>query len=563
MKRLQFPTAPAYLFIVVIVFAASFCLHAASVPSPIRFELKTIPFRLENDETPAKNAPETMAGGVAIFDYNGDGRPDIFFTNGADIATLKKDSSKYRNRLFRNDGNGVFTDVTDAAGLAGSGYDMGVTAADYDNDGHPDLFVAGLHHSTLYHNNADGSFTDVTVKSGLDAALNHPDPQYGPLWAITAAWVDVNNDGLLDLFVVNYMQWMYSSQPLCGIVNTTADYCHPRSYKGQPNQLFLNKGNGTFQDVSKQWGIRDHVGKGMGVGVADYDLDGRPDLFVTNDASYNSLFHNLGNKFEERAFETGVALPEDGNAISGMGLDFRDFNNDGYPDIAFAALINQTYPLFVNTGKGDFREITTPSGMRDASISKSGFGAALYDFDNDGWKDLFVSGGHVQSLSTPSQPSDQYNSVFHNPGPTGKWIVLTGEAGLTASPAARHRGCAFADLDGDGRIDVVVTALSKGAEIWMNRSQNSGHWLDIALRGKKSNRDGIGARIKLVTKTGAQYNHMTTSVGYASSSDGPVHFGLGPNTHADLIEIRWPSGIVQTLNDVAANRILKITEPAQ
>jgi hypothetical protein len=563
MKRVQFTTVLGCLFIVATIFAASFCLHAASPPSPIRFELKSIPFRLANDETPAKNAPETMAGGVATFDYNGDGRPDIFFTNGADISTLKKDSPKYRNRLFRNDGNGVFTDVTDAAGLAGSGYDMGVAAADYDNDGHPDLFVAGLHHSTLYHNNGDGTFTDVTVKAGLDASLNHPDPQYGPLWAITAAWVDVNNDGLLDLFVVNYMQWTYSSQPLCGIVNTTADYCHPRTYKGQPNQLFLNKGDGTFQDVSKEWGIRDHVGKGMGVGVADYDLDGRPDLFVTNDASYNFLFHNLGNKFEERAFETGIALPEDGNAISGMGLDFRDFNNDGYPDIVFAALINQTYPLFVNTGKGDFREITTPSGLRDATISKSGFGAALYDFDNDGWKDLFVSGGHVQSLSTPSQPSDQYNTVFHNPGATGKWIALTGEAGLMASPAARHRGCAFGDLDGDGRIDVVVTALSKGAEIWMNRSENSGHWLDIALRGTKSNRDGIGARIKLVTKTGTQYNHMTTSVGYASSSDGPVHFGLSSNTHVDLIEIRWPSGIIQTLKDVAADRILNVTEPAQ
>jgi hypothetical protein len=544
--------------------AAVVLLQGASPSSPIRFELKTIPFRLENDQTAAKNAPETMPGGVAVFDYNGDGRPDIFFTNGANIATLKKDFPKYRNRLFRNDGNGRFTDVTDAAGLAGSGYDMGVAVADYDNDGHPDLFVAGLHHSTLYHNNGDGTFTDVTVKSGLDASLNHPDPEFGAYWAITAAWVDVNNDGLLDLFVVNYMQWTYSDKPLCA-AGDVADYCSPKFYKGQPNQLFLNQGDGTFREVSKEWGLRSHVGKGMGVGVADYDLDGRPDLFVTNDALYNSLFHNMGNKFDEVAFEAGVALTEDGAFISGMGLDFRDFNNDGYPDIAFVALVNQTFPLFQNTGKGNFREVTSESGMREASLKMSGFGAGLYDFDNDGWKDLFVSGGHVQSTTLNGQAVDQPNAVVRNPGflnsgPSGKWMLLSEEAGFQSIPPARHRGCAFGDLDGDGRVDVVVTALGKDAEIWMNRSEKSGHWLDIALQGTKSNRDGIGARIKLVTKNGAQYNHMTTSVGYASSSDGPVHFGLGAEARADSIEIHWPSGIVQTLQNVPADQVLHVTE---
>jgi len=535
-------------------------LQGASSPSPIRFELSKIPFRLENDPTPAKNPPETMPGGVAIFDYNGDGRPDIFFTNGANIATLKKDSPKYRNRLFRNDGNGGFTDVTDAAGLAGSGYDMGVAVADFDNDGHPDLFVAGLHHSTLYHNNGDGTFTDVTVKAGLDASLNRPDPEFGAYWAITAAWVDVNNDGLLDLFVVNYMQWTYTDKPLCAIQGL-ADYCSPKFYKGQPNQLFLNNGNGTFREVSKEWGLLSHVGKGMGVGVADYDLDGRPDLFVTNDALYNSLFHNLGDKFEEVAFDTGVALTEDGSFISGMGLDFRDFNNDGYPDIAFVALVDQTFPLFLNTGKGSFREVTSESGMRDGSLKMSGFGAGLYDFDNDGWKDLFVSGGHVESLTLNGQQVDQPNAVFRNLGTSGKWARLTEDAGFTSVAPARHRGCAFGDLDGDGRIDVVVTALGQDAEIWMNRSEKSGHWLDIALRGTKSNRDGIGARIKVVSKNGTQYNHMTSSVGYASSSYGPVHFGLGPDSRADLIEIHWPSGIVQTLEDVPGDRVLKVTEP--
>src|SRR5579863_6824913 len=538
-----------------LLIACGLWLSAAPAASPVRFELRQIPFRLENDETAARNAPESMPGGVAIFDYNRDGRPDIFFTNGANLATLRKDDPKYRNRLFRNDGNGVFTDVTDTAGVAGSGFDSGVAVGDYDNDGHPDLFVSGVHHNTLYHNNGDGTFTDVTAKAGLDRSN---DAQYGPLWSVAAVWVDVNNDGLLDLFVVNYLQWSYSAEPLCGF-HEVGDYCHPKFYKGQPNQLFLNKGDGTFQDVSEEWGIRDHVGKGMGVGMADYDLDGRPDLFVTNDASYNSLFHNLGNKFEEVAFEAGVALPEDGNFVSGMGVDFRDFNNDGYPDIVFVALINQTFPLFENTGKGNFREITSSSGMREASRQMSGYGAGLYDFDNDGWKDLFVSGGHVQSVSLPGQPTDQYNAVFRNPGASGKWIALIEEAGLDASPPAHHRGCAFGDLDGDGRIDVVVTALGRDAEIWMNRSERSGHWLEIALRGTRSNRDGIGARIKLVSRNGTEYNHMTTSVGYASSSDGPVHFGLGLARRAELIEIHWPSGVVQTLRHVEVDRVLKVT----
>jgi hypothetical protein len=526
--------------------------------SPIQFELRKLPFHLDSDETPARNAPESMAGGVAVFDYNGDGRPDIFFTNGADIATLKKSSAKYFNRLFRNDGNGVFTDVTAQAGLAGTGFDIGAAVGDYDNDGHPDLFVVGVHGNTLYHNNGDGTFTDVTKKAGLD---KWNDPEYGPLWSEAAVWVDVNNDGLLDLFIVNYLQWSYSDQPKC-VAQGIADYCHPRYYKGLPNQLFLNQGNGTFKDVSKEWGIRDHVGKGMGVGMADYDLDGKPDLFVTNDADYNFLFHNLGNKFDEVAFQSNVALPEDAAFISGMGLDFRDFNNDGYPDIVYVALKAQTFPIYLNTGKGDFVEVTTPSGMREESMHSSGFGAALYDFDNDGWKDIFVTRGHVAWHGPPGSIISQPNIVFRNLGASGKWQALTAEAGFTETTTGRHRGCAFGDFDGDGRIDAVTTGLDIDAELWMNRSPHTGHWLGIALEGVKSNRDGIGARIKVVTKAGTQYNHQTSSVCYASSSLGPVHFGLGAETSASTVEITWPSGIVQTLENVAADRIVKVREPA-
>lgn len=535
--------------------------RSASPPaiSKIKFSLQTLPFRVESDETPAfPHAPATMAGGVAVFDYNKDGRPDIFFSNGANIQTLRKSDPKFSNRLYRNDGNGVFTDVTKEAGLTGTGYDICVAVGDYDNDGYPDLFVGGVHGNTLYHNNGDGTFKDVTVKAGLNHSV---DPQYGPLWTAAAAWVDVNNDGLLDLVVINYLQWDIKTETLCPFAGAN-DYCSPERYKGQPNQLFLNRGDGTFEDVSEKWGLRTHVGKGMGVGIADYDLDGRSDMFVTNDTSYNFLFHNTGQKFEEVGFEQGVALVEDGGFVSGMGLDFRDYNNDGYPDIVFVALNDQTFPFFMNKAGKRFEEVTLGTGMRQLSKAMSGYGPGFFDFDNDGWKDLFVSRGHVESIAAPSYSIEQMNSVFRNPGTIGKWQALTAEAGFDTAPPARHRGCAFADFDGDGRMDIVVTALGRNAEIWMNRTENAGHWLDIALEGTKSNRDGMGARIKVVTSAGSQYNHMTSSVGYASSSYGPVHFGLGADATAKVVEIHWPSGIMQTLNDVEGDRVLRVKETA-
>jgi len=260
------------------------------------------------------------------------------------------------------------------------------------------------------------------------------------------------------------------------------------------------------------------------------------------------------------AFEASAALPEEGDFISGMGLDFRDFNNDGYPDIAYVALNRQTFPLLQNTKKGDFMEVTAASGMGAQSISMAGFGPGLYDFDNDGWKDLFVSRGHVSATHPPGASVSQPNTVFRNLGSSGKWQDLTAEAGFVESTAARHRGCAFGDFDGDGRIDAVVTSLDHNAELWMNRSPNTGHWLDIELRGVKSNRDGIGTRIKVATKDGTQYNHQTSSVCYASSSLGPVHFGLGKQAMATTIEIVWPSGIVQTLENIKADGIVKVTE---
>jgi enediyne biosynthesis protein E4 len=540
--------------------AAGWAMLSADNPAPrIHFTYQPIGFRLESCETPRRHAPETMAGGVAVFDYNNDGYLDIFFTNGADIDSLKKTSPKYSNRLFENDGKGHFTDVTAKAGLSGTGFDNAVAIGDYDNDGREDIFVGGVHGRHLYHNEG-GVFTDVTAKAGL-AATN--DPQYGPLWTVGAAWVDVNNDGLLDLFVVNYLAWDPKTEPSCEAAPGKLDYCHPKFYKPTPNQLFLNNGDGTFRDVSAESGIRAHAGKGMGVGAADYDLDGLMDLFVSNDKMYNFLFHNKGGlRFEEIAFDAGVALAEDGKFISGMGVDARDIDNDGLPDIAFVALDNETFPLFHNLGKRGFADVTRGSGLARLSMPMAGYSPTIADFDNDGWKDIFVTRGHVQALGESKVKVDQWNTVFRNTG-GAKFDALTEEAGLSAQPAARHRGSAVGDLNGDGRLDVVTTALSAPAEIWINDSPGDAHWLALKLEGTLSNRDGIGARIKLTAGGVVQYNHVSFAAGYASASAAPTHFGLGKAASASLIEIRWPSGIVQELRDVAADRVELVREPSR
>ena len=554
----------AFIFfgILLLLFCAAAGLAGPRVPggeppkAPIHFTFQPIGFSLDNSESPQRHSPETMAGGVAVFDYDNDGNLDIFFTNGADIDTLKKTGPKFWNRLFHNNGDGTFTDVTEKAGLVGTGYDTGVAVGDFDNDGFEDIFVGGVYRNTLYHNNGDGTFTDVSQKAGL----NHADPRYGPLWSVGGAWLDVNNDGLLDLFIVNYMRWDGAHEPDCKL-NGKAEYCHPKFYKETPSQLFLNKGDGTFVDISEQSGIRAALGKGMGAAVADYDGDGLVDIFVANDKLFNFLFHNKGkSRFEEQAFETGVALPEHGNLISGMGVSFDDLNNDGFPDIVVVALDNETFPVYLNNGKGGFTEITSRSGMTKLSSPMAGYSPNIADFDNDGWKEIFVSRGHVQSPDMSDRLRiEQHNTIFRNLGGS-KFAALTEEAGFTAQPPKRHRGSAFGDFNHDGKLDLVVTALSSPAEIWMNDSPNQNHWLEIKLQGTKSNRDGIGARIKLAAAGRTQYVFVSTASGYASSSAGPVHFGLADAKVIDEIAIRWPSGTIQVLKNTNADQILRVKE---
>ncbi len=502
-----------------------------------------IDFILENGATPEKHIIETMVGGVVAFDYDGDGRIDIFFTNGASVPGFEK---KFSNRLFRNLGGMRFKDVTEEAGLAGAGYSIGASAADYDNDGRPDLFVAGVRSNHLYHNLGTGRFEDVTAKAGIGSGE----------WSITGGWLDFDNDGKLDLLVVNYLKWSPANPPFCGDPPRVRAYCHPRFFEGLPNRLYRNRGDGTFEDVTEKSGIGQSIGKGMSVAIADYDGDGRPDAFVTNDKIPNFLFHNLGGgRFEEVALEAGVGLPDTGHPGSSMGADFRDYDNDGRPDVILAALAGETFPLFHNEGRGAFRDLSYRSRLGPLSVRRSGWSPGLFDFDNDGWKDLFVTGAHVNdtveqfeaaAYKTPNAVFLNRNGIFEDASPG---------AGADFQAARAHRGCAFADFNGDGRIDVVTSVIGEKAELWENTSQAGNTWVDVKLRGVKSNRDGLGAKIRI----GTQWNEMTTNVGYASSSLIPVHFGTGQAKTVD-IEVFWPSGARQVVRAAPTNRVVEVTE---
>jgi enediyne biosynthesis protein E4 len=538
-------------------------LAAGPEVAPIGFEniasRAGVDFVMRNSATPNKLQPEAMIAGVAIFDYDGDGYPDLYFVNGANMPSLVKDGPEYKNRLFHNNGNLTFTDVTDKAGVGGSGYGMGVAVGDYDNDGHPDLYVVNVNGNQLFHNNGDGTFTDVTQKAGVEGGKFNG----RKMWSVSAAWVDYNNDGLLDLFVSNYCQWDVTGGPAC-IVNGHRAYCSPRYFKPLPNTLYRNNGDGTFTDVSAETGIAGQTGRGMGIGIADYDGDGYQDIFVANDNSPGELFHNIGGKrFQNVAEDAMVAYSAEGNILAGMGVGFADVSNNGRPSLWVTAVENQTFPLFVNLGGGQFADESAARGLAVPTARMSGWSNAVVDLDNDGWKDLVVARSNVLDnieLFAPRKYQEP-NAIFRNLG-DGKFADVTIQAGADFQIPAAHRGLAYGDLDNDGKIDLVVSVLNGPAEIFHNVTQNRNHSLTLQLIGTKSNRMAIGAQLKLTTTDGrVQYNHVSTSTGYACSSDPRVHFGLGASTAVKELEIRWPSGRVQLLRDIVADRLVKITEP--
>jgi hypothetical protein len=535
----------ALLLLLSVIFAPS-----ASTPAP-SFEDRTahsgIEFVLHNAATPERHQIETMAGGVAVFDYDNDGYPDIYFTNGAQQPSLEKSSPQYRNRLYRNRHDWTFEDVTDSAGVGGAGYNIGVAAGDYDNDGFTDLLVTGVNGNTLFRNRGNGTFEDVTRAAGLES---HD-------WAVAAAWIDYDNDGRLDLFVVNYVKWNPAVEPFCGDPGRgIRTYCHPRFYEPLPNRLYHNNGDGTFSDVSAVSGIAAHRGKGMGIAIADYDHDGWMDVFVANDTLPNFLFHNEHDgRFRESALQAGVGLNDDGKALSSMGVDFRDLDNDGREDLFITALSNETFPVFRNLGKGLFSDATYSSRAGVLTMAVSGWSTGIFDFDNDGWKDVFVAAGDVQdnTESFSSRKSRQQNLLLVNDGHGAFRSAFAG-------PAALNRGVAFGDFDRDGRVDAVVTRLNERPVLLRNVMGAGNHWIGFKLIGARSNRDGIGARISVRSGGMEQVNRVTTSTGYACSSEATVHFGLGRGTQADSVEIEWPSGARQTLANVPAGSYVTLRE---
>jgi enediyne biosynthesis protein E4 len=534
--------------------------NAAGIHFENRQPQSGVDFVLNNGTTFDKPIVDGIPGGVALLDYDNDGFLDIFFTNGARIPSLSKESPGFYNRLYHNNHDGTFTDVTERAGLAGAGYSIGAAAADFDNDGWTDLYVTGVNRNALYRNNHDGTFTDVTEKAGV-SGVNSAGKK---LLSISAAWIDYDNDGRLDLFVTNYLDWSPETSKICGLPEKRLS-CPPSLYPGEPNILYHNNGDGTFTDVSESTGIAAHIGKGMGVAVADYDADGWMDIFVANDNERNFLFKNRrGKGFDEVGVEAGVAYTDDGIPVSSMGVDFRDYRNDGKPGIFITALGGETFPLYRNEGNDLFNMDTYPANIGFPTYKMSGWGAGIVDLDNDGYKDLFSANSHVSENADidPQQHYLQTNAIFENMK-DNTFQDVSAQAGTALSLRAAHRGAAFGDLNNDGKIDIVVSVIAGHAELLYNTTANGNHWLLIQTIGTKSNRDGIGTQIKLTSQSGlVQFNQVTTAGSYASSSDKRVHFGLGSDKLVKEITLRWPSGTVQTLHNIKADQILRVTDGA-
>jgi hypothetical protein len=523
-----------------------------------------IDFKHENSATSSKYLVETMGGGVALLDYDNDGRLDVFFTNGAKIddpmpdgRVPDKSDRKFWNRLYRQQNDGTFIDVTEGAGLTGAAqnrYGMGVAVGDYDNDGFEDLYVTNYGSNTLYRNNRDGTFTDVTRRAGVAAGD----------WSASAGFFDYDNDGRLDLFVTRYVDWSFQNNRYCGEKKPGyRAYCHPDNFDGIGNLLYHNNGDGTFSDVSSKAGVSDASGKGLGVSFADYDDDGLMDVYVANDSVQSFLYHNNGNgTFTELGLLAGVGFNEDGKTFAGMGVDFSDYDNDGHPDVFVTDLSNERYRLFRHNGDSSFRDVTNVSGVGGVTLPFSGWSARLVDYDNDGWKDIFVAQGHVMDTIEKTAPNLKYLQPL---------LLLRNESARFTRVAPGEvfqkdwagRGAAFGDLDNDGDVDVVVGNVGERAVVLRNDGGNRRNWLAVRTVGTRSNRDGIGCRVKVVAASGSsQYATINTAVGYLSASDKRVLVGVDRDSTAKLVEIRWPSGIVQKFENVRTGQVLVATEPA-
>jgi enediyne biosynthesis protein E4 len=519
-----------------------------------------ISFRNIASHTSKKYLIETMAPGVALFDYDNDGRLDIFVVNGAPLSdptpkgTIpRKTESKYWNRLYHQKRDGTFEDVTEKAGLQGVGYGMGVAVGDYDNDGYEDLYVTAYGGNKLYHNNGDGTFTDVTDKAGVG----------GSGWSTSAAWVDLDGDGLLDLVVLRYLTWDFDDIWCGEHKEGFRAYCHPDYFKPVPPLVYHNDGNGHFTEVSEKIGLA-KPGKGLGVAIADYDRDGHIDLFVANDSMPEFLYHNKGDgMFEEVALESGVAVDVEGRTFAGMGVDFADYNNDGLPDLVVTDLASQMYALYRNNGDRTFTYESYPSGLGRMTMAHSGWGVRFLDYDNDGWKDLLIAQGHDLDTIELTVPNLRYREPMLLARNTGRGFEdVSSEAGSVFREAWVGRGMAIGDIDNDGRVDAVVTTNDGPLYVLHNATPTPNHWLILKLVGHRSNRDAIGAEVRVAIGKMTQVATVTTASSYLSSSDKRVHFGLGTETLASAIEIRWPSGIRQTLENVRADQILQVDEPS-
>ena len=516
-------------------------------------------FRHIASHTSKKYLIETMGSGVALLDYDNDGLLDIFLVNGAPLtdpmakgAIPQKSGPDYWNRLYHQSKDGTFEDVTVKAGLQGIGYGMGVAVGDYDNDGYEDLYVTAYGGNKLYHNNGNGTFTDVTSLSGTG----------GSGWSTSAAWVDLDNDGRLDLVVLRYLEWDFDDIWCGPHKDGLRAYCHPDTFKAASPLVYHNDGDGRFTEVSKKVGLSAPC-KALGVAISDYDRDGHIDLFFANDSMPEFLYHNKGNgTFEETGLVSQVAVDEDGRTYAGMGVDFEDFNNDGLPDLVVDDLSNQMYALYQNSGDGNFTYVTKSSGMGRISMLHSGWGLRLLDYDNDGWKDLLVAQGHDLDTIELTNPQLRYREPMLLARNTGHGFVdVSNASGSVFQQAWAARGLATGDLDNDGRIDAVITTNDGTPHIIHNQIKNANHWLTLKLVGHKSNRDAIGAAVKVTSSGGSQYATVTTASSYLSSSDKRVHFGLGADAQALSIEVRWPSGTKQILKNVPGDRILNVDEP--